>query len=177
MSTSEKVDDSIKVEPLKHKHLPKAVRTVRDALKGDPLDRYFKNTPDSDRASFGKGRQLIAFTLTEEPYIRKKQTLTVNGGDAIVHYRRAPNDQMARNPLDRALDEIAKLAIKELRLFDSAEQKKRKAEFIAKHQDALNAMDDDVNEMSLRSLATVPSKQRRGYGSKLVRASGEYHFT
>jgi len=116
------------------------------------------------------GRQLITYALGVEPYIRRKQAFTVGGGDAFVAYERSEDDQPVRSPLNRMLDQIVNTVIKALRWFNSPQQKDHRAEYAAKLGAALEAIGEDKNKMvTLVSLATAPAKQRRGYGTLLVR--------
>jgi len=126
---------------------------------------------DSRKGRFIKQREKLSIGLNLATHIRKKRAYTINGGDAIVLFNPAHNSEPAPSPLDRALDAITKRIAESLRIFDAPGQRKRKAEFVAKHEAALEKfLGDAINDMmSVSGLATAPSKQRRGYGSTLVR--------
>ncbi|EMD40903.1 hypothetical protein CERSUDRAFT_80554 [Gelatoporia subvermispora B] len=159
-------------EPLTHKHIPNVIQSIHDALDPDPLQRYLLDTPDKDKARFPRKREDAWNTLFCSQYIRKHRAYTVNGGDAIVVYDPAPNDEgSADGPLQRFLDKITGYLIGALDLWKSPQQKEREQEFYVKQRAvAEKVIGDQIKEMVvLRALATAPEKQGRGYGSMLVR--------
>ncbi|EMD33672.1 hypothetical protein CERSUDRAFT_98234 [Gelatoporia subvermispora B] len=108
--------------------------------------------------------------VSSEGFVRREKAFTVNGGDAIVYYERAPSDEDTRSLLTRLLDTVAGWVVFTLRYSDTHEQKKRRSEYAAKNRAALESIGKEVKDMLiLASLATAPSKQRRGYGTALVR--------
>ncbi|OCH92163.1 hypothetical protein OBBRIDRAFT_791545 [Obba rivulosa] len=159
-------------EPLRYTHTPKVIQSIHDALYDDPLQRYLTDTPDKDKARFPRKREDAWNTLFCCQYIRKDRAFTVNGGDAIILYDPAPNDKSNTDgPFQRLLDKITSYLVDCLDLFESSQQKERKQEFFVKQQAVTEKIiGDEVKEMvTLRALATAPAKQRRGYGSMLVR--------
>ncbi|OCH92166.1 hypothetical protein OBBRIDRAFT_470931 [Obba rivulosa] len=64
--------------------VPRAVKSVRDAFKDDPLQHYLRDTPDSDRSRWQEQRRTIVNTMTCLLFISKKQIYTVGQGDAVV---------------------------------------------------------------------------------------------
>jgi len=159
-------------EPLRYRHIPKVIRSIHDAFESDPLQRYLYDTPDKDEARFPRKKEDAWNTLFCSLYIRKRRAYTINGGDALIMYDPAPNDKSRPStPFGRILDKITSYLMNYLDLFDSPEQNNRKKEFFLKQQAlARKVIGDDVNEMvTLRGLVTAPEKQRRGYGSALVR--------
>ncbi|TFK43701.1 hypothetical protein BDQ12DRAFT_191612 [Crucibulum laeve] len=157
------------VVPLKRSDIAKAIRTWDDAFKDDPLIRYVEGeTPRPKPKPLKKGVMTAFLTI----WRRRKISLTIKAGSALIIATPAKNQSGPPTPGDRVLDWIAGLMVKIWGRLGSAEQHKRQKEFQDKVKDAISKhLGDRVNDMLyLEIVATEPASQGRGYGGALVDA-------
>ncbi|PCH33455.1 hypothetical protein WOLCODRAFT_147551 [Wolfiporia cocos MD-104 SS10] len=170
----EQIDTSdVKVKPLRLYQLHVSAKTVKNAFKNDPVIEYIFDTPDSNskRRGWPFSWDLIYLT-TVAFFIRHGDAFTIDGGDAVVMLKSAPN---AISTVHKVLDSVSKPCIRAkvhiLRpLGCTKEQLKRMNERNTKRAKAIkSSLGDRLNELlTVGDLAVAPSKQGRGYGTKLM---------
>ncbi|KAI0660883.1 hypothetical protein C8Q70DRAFT_750728 [Cubamyces menziesii] len=136
--------NDVEVTPMHHglDDLGKATDTAYRAFLNDSIIVYFSSV---DTRPFREARNKARCYLLFDDAIHKRRMLTVNKGDAVMRYG-TPGECKALNPWRTFLEADSKI---EAMLKD--------------------AFGEKVKEMyEVRTLATAPEAQGRGYGSALV---------
>jgi len=163
-----------KVKRLLYKDVDRGVQTTIDAFKDDPLHNFVTNTPDAKKPFPGQkilNKAIYSYFVAHS--IRRKITLTINEGDAVVVASYPPSSEHGKpGHIERVLDLFFGVISGAVEGLSSPQQKKRKQELRAKAT-ALNesTLGDRAKDMYYIDVpGTAPASQGQGYGGMLVDA-------
>ncbi|KAH9849900.1 hypothetical protein C2E23DRAFT_861646 [Lenzites betulinus] len=156
--------EPIEIKPLRYIDVPKATRSTVDAFREDSYIKYFA---DADTAPFAELRDYLGAFSSLADAIHLVNVYSINGGDAILVI---VDDVEAKRfgPLGSVIKPLLKACWTE-------ELAKRHGEFFGKMIELLEAaFGDSYKDMiEIRSVATAPEKQGRGYAGALMRIAAE----
>jgi len=171
----EKSQVSVDVEPLKHKDVPHAYRSLQNAFVGDPLKEYMDDVPDKPKNSPFRRKAMDYLTqvvLHRQVDSSNKVLFTVDSGAAVLSANPAPASLPGQS-IDKFIDSIfGSLISLGAGYILSPEQRKRDHEFATKADDlAKQSFGERLNEMwMIGMLCTEPESQGKGFGGALVEA-------
>ncbi|TFK85838.1 hypothetical protein K466DRAFT_174382 [Polyporus arcularius HHB13444] len=151
-------EHDVQVKPLQYRDIPRAISGATKAFANDSMMLYFKE-PESSRLFHLRLWIDIAARLTD--CVIRGKVNTVDHGDAFLFYG-IPGDSRHKPPFSWILSLLPKLGNWEVR--------KRRNEFLTKAKALIEtALGDQVDNLfEVQGLATVPSKQGRGYATALI---------
>ncbi|KAI0831866.1 hypothetical protein BC628DRAFT_560809 [Trametes gibbosa] len=159
----------LEVAPIEIKHLryidvPKATRSTVDAFRDDTYIKYFT---DADTVPFAKLRDYLGAFSSLADAIHFVKVFTINNGEAVLIIVDSPGAKRF-GPLGSVIKPLLKACWTE-------ELTKRHGEFFGKMIELLEAaFGDSYKDMiEIRSLATSPEQQGKGYASALMRIAAE----
>ncbi|KAI0335571.1 hypothetical protein GY45DRAFT_810819 [Cubamyces sp. BRFM 1775] len=155
---------NFEVTPMRHDDLVKATDATHRAFLNDSIIVYYSS---ADTRPFREMRNKVQCYLLLDDAVHKQRILTVNKGDAVMRYG-TPGES-------KALNRWRAFLIGFITKLDTRELAKRKQEAEGKIEAMVkDAFGENVENMyEIRTLATAPEAQGRGYGSALVTAVTE----
>jgi len=158
------------IKPLRLSGVPRASKTLIDAVQNDPLYLYTNNTPDVIKLPFRKRRERLEICFGTALWVRDGMGLTINEGQAVVVMLPVQKERRKRGKkLEKFLKKVTSV-IGSIIVPKTPEQKRRGKEFSEKvHKLVETTLGKREPEMfSVNALATGAEFQRRGYGGALV---------
>ncbi|KAH9948423.1 hypothetical protein B0H21DRAFT_734162 [Amylocystis lapponica] len=160
---------AVVVKRLKYVEIPRAVDTAEAADGGDPVHRYVYGESES---AWSRRQRVLNMHMSLFETVRKRLAFTIDRGDAMVSCL-PPGKQPPEKGAAYILSAIMKFAERSLSALAPKENKKRYNEFVGKYRaamkEAFGGNDGELQMVNLSALCTHPSKQRRGYGTALVK--------
>jgi len=159
--------EEIEVKPLQYADTVKATHTIEAANEDDPVERYIYNGAPNFWERYVRRLNYLSFFCVVAPL---RIGYTIGHGDAIV-FGVAPGTPSLGQGMSCVLGVLWAISNACMKL-RSKEAVKRHEEVKTKTDAAFEAAfgDKRVDMMEVNSLYTHPSKQRRGYGTALVRS-------
>lgn len=160
--------------PLRYHEVVKATAVRDAAFEPLPLLRYLLDTPDARETRLTKLVRRAAAIMHMASYVRNREGWVIDGGEAIMCCRRAPNSiPEPRRTLERTWFKMfMRFYSLLLTSVSSKEQKARELELQTKAEVAAKIAIGDPSQylevFGLDTLAVAPGKQGLGYGSALV---------